>query len=116
MLRLLTDENFNDKILRALRRRLRNFDYIAVHLGGMSGFTDEQLLEWAAKESRVIVTHDVKTMPRHAVSRMAEGLRMPGLGVVPNQLDVGRAVADLEVLFECSAESDLNNRIYYLPL
>jgi hypothetical protein len=116
MLRLLTDENFNDKILRALRRRLRSFDYIAVHLGGMSGFTDEQLLEWAAKESRVIVTHDVKTMPRHAVSRIAEGLQMPGLVVVPNQLDVGRAVADLEGLFECSAESDLNNRIYYLPL
>ena len=59
MLRLLTDENLNQRILRGLRRRLPKMDCLVVQHAGMAGFSDEWLLELAAIEGRVIVTHDV---------------------------------------------------------
>lgn len=37
MLRLLTDENFNEDILRGLRRRLAQPDFLSVRDAGLSG-------------------------------------------------------------------------------
>jgi len=63
-----------------------------------------------------MITHDVNTMPRHATARLILGLHMSGLIVVPDKLEIGRAIKDLEVIIECASESDLKDRIYYLPL
>jgi predicted nuclease of predicted toxin-antitoxin system len=116
MLRLLTDENLNQRILRGLRQRLPEMDCLVVQHAGMTGFSDEWLLELAAIEDRVIVTHDVNTMIGHSVARVTQSLQMPGLIVVPAKLEIGRAIEDLEVIIVCATESDLKNRIYYLPL
>jgi hypothetical protein len=116
MLRLLTDENFNQRILRGLRLRFQELDCLVVQDVGMAGFSDEWLLELAAIEGRVIVTHDVNTMTGHAVARLIQGLPLPGLIVVPARLDIGHAIEELELLITCSNESELKDRICYLPL
>ena len=115
MLRLLTDENFNQRILRGLRRRFAELDCLVVQHAGMTGFSDQWLLELAAIEDRVIVTHDVNTMIGHSVARVGQGLRMPGLIAVPSSLKIGRAIDELEVVISCSQDLDLRDRIYYLP-
>ena len=43
-------------------------------------------------------------------------LPMPGVIIVPEELDIGRAIADLEVIVECSTAADLENQIQYVPL
>jgi Domain of unknown function (DUF5615) len=116
MLRLLTDENFNQRILRGLWLRFQGLDCLVVQDAGLAGFSDEWLLELAAIERRVIVTHDVNTMLGHAVARLGQALPMPGLIVVPARLEIGRAIEELGLLITCSNESDLKNRICYLPL
>ena len=58
MLRLLIDENFDQRILRGLRLRLPQLDYIIAQRAGMSGLSDSALLDWAASHGRIIVTHD----------------------------------------------------------
>ena len=116
MIRLLTDENLNQRILRGLRQRLPEMDCLVVQHAGLAGFSDEWLLELAAIEDRVIVTHHVSTMIAHSVARLAQSLQMPGLIVVPATLDTGRAIKELEVIIACAQESDLKDRIYYLPL
>ena len=62
MLRLLTDENFNHRILRGLRRRINELDCVLVQDALIGGISDENLLDLCAIEGRVIVTHDAKTM------------------------------------------------------
>ena len=114
MLRLLTDENFNQRILRGLRRRINKLDCILAQDALIAGISDEVLLDLCAIDGRVIVTHDAKTMIGHAVSRIDKGL--PILILVPARLDIGRAIEDLEVLLKCATESDLRHRIVYLPL
>lgn len=116
MLRLLIDENFDRRILRGLRLRFPQLDYVLVHQVGMTGSTDAELLDWAMKNNRIIVTHDANTMTRYANARLKQGLKIAGLVVFPDRLEIGRAIADLEVISECTTESDLRDQIQYLPI
>ena len=116
MLRLLTDENFNHRILRALRLRVPSLDCATVQTEALIGFKDDQLLDWVANESRVVITRDVRTMPAYAVVRMAKHLRMPGLIIVPNKLELGQATDELQIIIECAGAADLKDGIYFLPL
>lgn len=116
MLRLLFDENFDQRILRGLRLRLPQLDYVVVQHAGMSGFTDPALLDWAASQGRVIVTHDVNTVTRYANERTKQGLPMTGVVIVPDGLEIGHAIADLEIIIECGLAHDLANQIQFLPL
>jgi hypothetical protein len=52
MLRLLIDENIDHRILRGLKLRLPQIDYLLVKQIGMAGFSDLELLRWAAREGR----------------------------------------------------------------
>ena len=115
MLRLLTDENLNQRIVRGVQRRLPELDCLIVQHAGLVGFSDEWLLELAAFEGRVVVTHDANTMIGHAIARVDQRLPMPGLIVIPATLEIGRAVKELEVISACATESDLKDLIYFLP-
>lgn len=116
MLRLLIDENFDQRILRGLRLRLPQLDYIIAQQAGMSGLSDAALLDWAASRGRIIVTHDVNTITRHANERMKHRLPMSGVIIVPDALEIGRAIGDLEIITECATVLDLANQIQFLPL
>ncbi len=66
MIRLLTDENFNQKILRGLARRSIYAGILSVRNAGLAGQPDMFLLKWAARENRTILTHNTKTMKKFA--------------------------------------------------
>jgi len=116
MLSLLIDENFDQRILRGLRLRLPQLDYMIVQASGLGGVDDPTLLDWAATERRTLVTHDVNTMTKFGYERLSESLPMPGIIIVPEDLEIGRAIDDLEVVIECSTADDMENQIQYLPL
>lgn len=116
MLRLLIDENFDYSILRGLKSRLPQLDYVLVRQIGMSGFPDLELLRWAALEERVIVTHDTNTMTADANALLKLGERMAGVVVIPDQMQIGRAISDLEIVVACLSKTDLTNQVKYLPL
>ena len=116
MIRLLTDENVDNNIMRGLNRRLPQLDFVSVRAVGLAGSPDLVLLKWAANEQRVILTHDVKTMVRDANQLVAQGEPMAGVIFVPDQLEVGRAINDLVMMLECSTESDMRDSVEYLPL
>jgi predicted nuclease of predicted toxin-antitoxin system len=64
MIALAVDENFDHHILRALVRRLPQIDALTVPTAGLAGADDPTVLAWAAREGRVLLTHDVRTMTR----------------------------------------------------
>ena len=66
MLLLAADENFNNDIVRGLLRRKPDLDIVRVQDAGLSGADDPTVLEWAAQERRVLLTHDVSTITHHA--------------------------------------------------
>jgi hypothetical protein len=116
MLALLIDENLNHRILRGLLRVVPQLDYVLVPALGFKGANDPAVLELAAKEMRVLVTHDLRTIPKHAYERVKTGLPMPGVIAVPDDLPFGRAIEDLAILAECTTPSEVQSRVIYLPL
>ena len=116
MLRFAADENFNRDIVRGLLRRKPDVDIIRVQDAGLAGADDATLLEWAAVQRRVVITHDVSTLTKHAYDRVAAGRPMPGVFEVVSSTSVGSAIDDLLLLAECSHEGEWEGQVRYLPL
>jgi hypothetical protein len=116
MLELLIDENFNHRIVRGLRRSLPEVDYLIAQDVGLRGVDDPSLLAWAADQRRILVTHDLKTIPKHAYHRVRAGRVMPGVIAVPDTLPIGKAVDDLVLIAECGQTEDFDRLVAYLPL
>jgi len=116
MLRLLIDENVNNRILRGLKSRLPELDFVTVKQVGLAGFKDPLLLEWAAENGRTIITHDVKTMRPDAEQMLQRAETIAGLIVVPQTLRIGRAIEDLELMIACHSQPEFRDRIEHLPL
>src|SRR5205085_12099031 len=111
MLRLATDEDFNNRILRGLLRRKPDLDIVRVQDAGLTGKGDAELLEWAARDGRVLLTHDVTTMKQYVDDRIAAGLPMPGVFEVIQQTPIAQAIEDILLIAECSLEGEWEGQI-----
>ncbi|MBI3246699.1 MAG: DUF5615 family PIN-like protein [Deltaproteobacteria bacterium] len=116
MIRFLTDEDFDNDILRGVVLRLPTLDIVRVQDVGLLGKSDPVVLAWAAGETRLLLTHDIRTMRLHAYARLDEGLPMPGVFVVPQSLPVARAIEEVLLLAECSVEGEWEGQVRFLPL
>lgn len=81
-MRFATDENFDGRLLSGLRLRLPQLDIVRVQDTDMFQADDPDLLAWLAQEDRILLTHDVQTMPGFVYDRVREGLPVPGVVVV----------------------------------
>jgi hypothetical protein len=116
MLRLAADENFNNNVVRGLLRRQPELDIVRIQDVGLSGADDPTVLEWAAQEGRILLTHDVSTITRYAYERVHAGQPMPGVFEVSRAMPVGRVIEDILLLVECSLDGEWQGQVRYLPL
>ena len=116
MLRLVADENFNNNIVRGLLRREPDLDIMRIQDVGLSGVDDPTVLEWAAQEGCVLLTHDVSTITKYAYERVRAGQPMPGVFEVNRAVPIGRAIEDILLLAECSLDGEWEGQVRYLPL
>lgn len=115
-LRIAADENFSAAILEGLIRRLPMLDVLTVQQAELQGATDSQVLEWAASENRILLTHDWRTMPYYAMSRIERGDSMPGVIVVPRSMPIGQAIEEVMLVLGASLPDELTGRLVRLPL
>ena len=115
MLRLAADENFNGDIVRGLLRRNPKLDIVRVQDVGLSGADDPSVLQWAADQGRIIVTHDISTLVKHALDRVAASQPMPGVFEVSSIGPIGQAIDDLILLVECSVEGEWEDKCTSCP-
>ncbi|MCW6051946.1 DUF5615 family PIN-like protein [Lyngbya sp. CCAP 1446/10] len=116
MLRLLADENFNNQIVRGILRRNPDVEIVRVQDIGLRKADDPTVLEWAALQGRVVLTHDVATMTNFAYDRIEAGLAMPGLFEVSRRVAVGLAIEEILLISECSLEGEWEGQVRFLPL
>lgn len=116
MLRLLFDENLNGDIVRGLALRECGLDLSRVQDVGLEGTDDPTILAWAAANDRIVVTHDRATMPSHAYSRIASGLPMCGLFVVPDRMAIRDVINELLLIHACSEQTEWAGLVLFLPL
>ncbi len=116
MLRILIDENFDQRILRGLKRQIERLDYVIVQETELAGSKDPPLLAWAAEQQRILVTHDVNTVPKYAFDRIQAGAPMTGVIIVPEDLAIGNAIKELATLIECTEAEEMVNQVKYVPI
>ena len=116
MLRFAADENFNNNILRGLRRRRPDLDIVRVQDAGLLGADDPTVLDWAARENRVLLTHDLATIDLYAFQRVLARLPMPGVFKIRRSLPISEVIESVLYLAQCSNDGEWEGQVRYLPL
>ena len=114
MLSLLSDEDLRGAIVAGLLLHFPAIDLVRVQDVGLMGTPDPIILEYAASQNRVLVTHDRSTMTAHARDRMAVGLRMTGLIVLDQFINIGKAIQEVGTLAHAGDPGDLDGQILIL--
>ncbi len=115
-MRFAADENFDGRILEGLRARHPDFDVVRIQDTEMAQAPDPELLGWAAREGRILLTHDLSTIPGHFYNRIRAGLPVPGVIEVPRKMPIGQVVHDLELIITAGTSDDFQGKIFYLPI
>jgi hypothetical protein len=77
---------------------------------------DSELLEYAAREGWLVISHDVNTMPRHVRTRLEAGQTIAGLLMVRQPQPIGPVIDCLILIWSASEAHEWENQICFLPL
>jgi predicted nuclease of predicted toxin-antitoxin system len=113
--RLLVDHDFNERIVRGVQSRAE-IDAIFARDVGLDDEPDSALLAWAAAQDRIVLSHDLQTMPAFAIARVRSRQTMPELILVPQEVRIGKAIEEITTVALCSDPSEWRDMIVYIPL
>ncbi len=65
-IRFLADADLNRAIVAGVQRREPALDFLTANEGGIEDQGDPDVLESAARQGRILVSHDTSTMPVHS--------------------------------------------------
>jgi hypothetical protein len=116
MLSYLADEDFSGRIVRGQLLRDFRIDLVCVQDVGLSGADDVRILQWAANNRRVTLTHDIRTMPVHAKNLIARGDHPAGVFIVDDHASIGWCIEDLLLIAECCELGEWQDQLLYLPM
>ncbi len=103
-------------MLRGVWRRIPDASFTRVQDTEIAGADDPQVLEYAAEQVCILLTHDSNTMSRYFYERVKAELPVPGVFLVHRQTPVGQVVDALELLMLASDESEWAGKLTYVPL
>jgi len=115
-IRFQADADFNENIVRAVRRHQRAVDFQTASEAGLHGLEDPEVLTAAAREGRILVTHDRRTMPHHFADFVAHHHHSPGVFILFQNLPIRQAVEELLTIWEASEAEEWVDVILGLPL
>ena len=113
--RFIADYDFNGEIVDGLVRREPSIDFLTGFDAGFEGVPDPDVLEKAADEGRVLVTHDRRTMP-YPFAEFITHRQSPGVLIIPQRIEIGSAIGEFLLIWSASDSDEWTNRILYLPL
>jgi predicted nuclease of predicted toxin-antitoxin system len=116
MLKFLSDENFNGDIVRGLFLRQPNLNLLRIQDVGLRELDDPAILNWAANNERILLTHDRATMPDFAYDRLLSGQQMSGVFLINDRMPTRQAIDELLLLNTCSQQEEWKGIVLYLPL
>jgi uncharacterized protein DUF5615 len=97
-LRFLADVDLNRAIVSGVQRREPSLDFLGAHAAGLRGMNDREVLALAAERQRVLVSHDLGTMPAHFRAFGNAGNHSFGVFLIPQSLDVGLVIDQLQLI------------------
>jgi predicted nuclease of predicted toxin-antitoxin system len=114
-IRFQADAHFNQNIVRALRRRQPAIDFQTADAAGLRGLADQEVLTIAARDNRILISHDRQTMPQH-FAKFLTIQHSPGVFILSQYLPISQAVEELLMFWEASEAEEWIDTILALPL
>lgn len=93
-IKFLADANFSRLIVRGVIRAEPAVDFLASPEAALEGVSDSQILAIAAHEQRILVTHDLKSMPAHFGRFLANAVS-PGVILIAQSTSTADAIEAL---------------------
>jgi Domain of unknown function (DUF5615) len=116
MIRLATDADIPKSLIRASRQALASIDLVRVQEVGLRQAPDEAILEWSARENRILISFDRNTMVAAANQRVLNGLRMPGLIMPARNMRLRQMAEEIAIIVACSKPEELEGKVFFLPI
>lgn len=113
--RFLADANFNQKIVAGLLLREPAIDFALPQAMIPERMKDPDVLDLAYLSGRIVVTHDVTTMPRWFDQRVEER-SCSGLILAPDKVPIRDVIEDLLLIWHITQAEEWTNRMEWLPL
>lgn len=113
-IRFQADADLRHPIVTGLKRRESAIDFRTAQEAGLAGLDDLMVLGIAADEERLLVSHDVNTMPEH-FARFIETRTSAGVILISQQLSYRDAIEGLLRVWITTEAEDWRNILSFLP-
>jgi Domain of unknown function (DUF5615) len=113
-IRFQADADLRLPIVKGVKRREPSVDFVTAHRAGLAGLDDQAVLALAASDGRVLVSHDVGTMPE-AFSRFIQEQTSPGVILISQDLSYREAIEGLLRVWSRTEAEDWENVLSFLP-
>lgn len=115
-IRFQADNDLKRIIVDATLRREPQIDFQTAQAARLDDLDDEAVLRLAASQSRILVSHDKRTMPRALASFVGSGGTSPGvLLVIPQNAPIREVVEALILIWADDRANDWKNLIAKVP-
>jgi hypothetical protein len=115
LIRFQADADIRAQIVVAVRSREPAIDFASALDSNLEGLSDPEVLDIAADQGRILVTHDRRTMPTFFRRRLEAGQTSPGLFLVSQFAPLGPVVEVLVMIWAASDEAEWQNQVRHLP-
>lgn len=117
--RFVAEEDFNRAIVDGLRLAQPRVDILTASEAGTLHLPDPDVLAWAAKQNRNLLSHDKRTMPDHFyhfLDQLAPSAHCPGVMLLSQDLAIGRSIEAILEVWLLSAHEEWQDVLTRLPL
>jgi hypothetical protein len=108
------DADLHFPIVTGVKLREPAIDFKTALEAGLPGVPDPIVLGIAADDGRLLVTHDVNTMPSH-FSRFIQTRTSPGVVMVPQSMSYHEAIEGLHRLWDTTEAEQWENVCFFVP-
>jgi Domain of unknown function (DUF5615) len=114
--RFLADADLNFDIVTGVCRKEPAIDFRSAQDALTEGMNDNRVLALAAAEGRILVSHDVSTMPGHFARFLEEEERSPGVILRSQVTPISECIEELVLVWVTSEPNEWKDRLTFLPL
>ena len=115
MVRFLADASLHEGIVSGCIRREPTMDFLSANDASLEGMPDPDVLALAAQQDRVVVTSDLRTMPRHFGDFLEAHGHRPGVFLVKQTTPLAAVIEELVMVWAASDSEEWKDRILEIP-
>ena len=109
------DADLNIYIVNAVLRIESKIDFKTANDAKLEGLDDHKVLQFAANQQRILVSHDQRTMPSH-FAKFITNYQSYGVLIIPKRLPTLEVAENIVLIWETFIDEEWINRIAFLPI